>query len=73
MQDVVEHLIRMFPVYLIGAFDAQVQGRGCVCRKGDGYSMVVANFTGFRVARVGARVSLADERCQVVWNRVQIQ
>lgn len=66
MQDIVKHLIRMFPVNLVSALDAEVQGWRRLRGEGDGYSVVVTNLPSLSVACVRAGASLAHEGREIV-------
>ena len=66
VQDVVEQLIRMRPVYLVRAFDAEIHGWRCLGSERDGYPMIVTHFASFGVACVRAGISLTNERCQII-------
>lgn len=56
----------MRSVYLVGALDAKVHGRGRLGGESDGYPMIVTHFARLCAARVWTGVSLAHERGQVI-------
>lgn len=66
MQDIVEHLIRMLPMDLVRALDTKIERRRGLGGEGDGNTVIVADFTGFRVSGVRAAVPLAHKRSKVV-------
>lgn len=53
---------------LVGAFDAEIERRRRFGSECYGDSMIVADFAGLGITRVWARVSLANERRQIVCN-----
>lgn len=53
--------IRMLPMYLIGAFDTQIQWRWAVGGVGDADAVIVANFGCLSISRVGTMFPLAGE------------
>lgn len=56
----------MFAMDLVSALDAQVQRWRTVRGIGNAYVVVVADFNGFGIARIGTGVSLAREGHQVI-------
>lgn len=66
VQNVVEHLIRMLAVYLVRAFDAEVERRGGFVGERDRDAMIVADLGGLRIAGVRTIVPLAHERGEIV-------
>lgn len=71
VQHVVKHLIRVLSVDLVGALDAEVEGRRFLRGESDRYPVIVADFACRRVPGVRARVPLAHERRYVVWNSIR--
>lgn len=59
VQNVVEHLVRVFSVDLVGTLDAEVEWRGAVGGECDWDNMIVANFGCFRITSVRTQISLA--------------
>jgi len=68
MQNVVKHLIWMFSMNLIRAFDAEIKRRrrfNSVC---DGNVMIVTDFCSFRIAGIRTAISLTYEWGEIIWN-----
>lgn len=67
MQNVSERDVRVLPVNLVCALDAQVEGWWAIRSIRDADVVVVADLHGLGVSRVGTRVPLAREGDQVIW------
>lgn len=61
--------IRMLPMYLVGALDAQIQWRWTVWGVGDADAVIVAYFGCLSIASIGTMFPLAGEGNQVIFER----
>lgn len=61
MQYIAKLQVRVLPMYLVGALDAQIQWRRTVLCIGDANAMIVAYLGGLGIASIGALIALTGE------------